>query len=130
MSQEVLKLGRDQGDIRVPDPTVSDPHAELRLIDGRWHVRDLNSRNGTWLVHGEHHVRHVDGAVPMDQVISVGRYRTTVRNLLQQAGIAFDLYGKRPDRDETAKPVRCHHCGSIVPSSAARCPTCQKETSR
>jgi FHA domain/Domain of unknown function (DUF1707) len=31
------------------DDTVSRRHAELVLVDGRWHVRDLGSTNGTWV---------------------------------------------------------------------------------
>ena len=31
------------------DDTVSRRHAELRLVDGRWMLRDLGSSNGTWV---------------------------------------------------------------------------------
>jgi pSer/pThr/pTyr-binding forkhead associated (FHA) protein len=31
------------------DPGVSALHAELLQLDGDWHVRDLGSRNGTWV---------------------------------------------------------------------------------
>jgi pSer/pThr/pTyr-binding forkhead associated (FHA) protein len=33
----------------LSDDTVSRRHAELWLVDGRWHVRDLGSSNGTYL---------------------------------------------------------------------------------
>lgn len=33
----------------LDDDTVSRRHAELRVRDGRWMVRDLGSINGTWL---------------------------------------------------------------------------------
>jgi len=35
--------------IRIPDGTVSKEHAEFVLVSGRWHVRDLGSRNGSRL---------------------------------------------------------------------------------
>jgi pSer/pThr/pTyr-binding forkhead associated (FHA) protein len=31
------------------DDSVSRRHAELRLEDGLWHLRDLGSTNGTWV---------------------------------------------------------------------------------
>ena len=31
------------------DDTVSRRHAELRLVEGRWMLRDLGSSNGTWV---------------------------------------------------------------------------------
>jgi hypothetical protein len=45
-----IVLGRSSGcQLVLADDTVSRLHAELRLVDGRWHVRDLGSSNGTWL---------------------------------------------------------------------------------
>jgi hypothetical protein len=43
-------IGRSSScDLVVGDPTVSRVHADLRLVDGRWRIRDLGSTNGTWL---------------------------------------------------------------------------------
>ncbi|MEW5742517.1 MAG: sigma 54-interacting transcriptional regulator [Myxococcota bacterium] len=43
-------VGReDLGGVAVPDERVSRQHAELRYADGRFQVRDLESRNGTFL---------------------------------------------------------------------------------
>jgi pSer/pThr/pTyr-binding forkhead associated (FHA) protein len=33
----------------LADDTVSRRHAELRIEDGRWLLRDLGSSNGTWV---------------------------------------------------------------------------------
>lgn len=33
----------------APDTGVSRRHAQLELVEGTWHVRDLNSHNGTWV---------------------------------------------------------------------------------
>ena len=45
-----LVLGRaNHVDQRVEDDYVSDEHAELRLVEGQWRVRDLGSTNGTYL---------------------------------------------------------------------------------
>lgn len=39
-------------DFCIPDPAVSRVHAKIRYSDGRYYLRDLGSRNGTWI--GEH----------------------------------------------------------------------------
>ena len=45
-----LPLGRAPGcQLVFDDDTVSRRHAELRMTDGRWILRDLGSSNGTWV---------------------------------------------------------------------------------
>ena len=45
-----LVLGRSPGcQLVFDDDTVSRRHAELRMADGRWILRDLGSTNGTWV---------------------------------------------------------------------------------
>ncbi len=45
-----LVLGRSSAcDLVLADDTVSRRHAELFLVDGAWHVRDLGSSNGTYV---------------------------------------------------------------------------------
>ena len=45
-----LVLGRSPGcQLVFDDGTVSRRHAELRMTDGRWILRDLGSSNGTWV---------------------------------------------------------------------------------
>lgn len=42
-----LLIGRrDECDIMLRFPNVSSHHCELELMDGYWHIRDLNSSNG------------------------------------------------------------------------------------
>src|SRR5262245_3389050 len=43
-------LGRHAAcDMSRPDPRLSGEHAVVRWVDDRWEVRDLGSRNGTFL---------------------------------------------------------------------------------
>jgi hypothetical protein len=43
-------LGRSSAcELVFADDTVSRRHAELRVVDGRWMLRDLGSSNGTWV---------------------------------------------------------------------------------
>lgn len=45
-----ISIGRHHGcDVVLEDPQVSRRHAQLRFRDGRWIVRDLESRNGTFV---------------------------------------------------------------------------------
>jgi DNA-binding NtrC family response regulator len=46
----VLRIGRSaDNDVVVSDSRCSREHCELVEIDGAWHVRDLGSRNGTYV---------------------------------------------------------------------------------
>ncbi|MBN1657355.1 MAG: FHA domain-containing protein [Anaerolineae bacterium] len=50
MDQPVLLLGRDERcDVEVPDRQVSRHHASITIEDDRYILRDLNSKNGTFL---------------------------------------------------------------------------------
>ena len=54
----ILTIGRrESSDIVLRFPNVSGNHCELELVDGYWHVRDLDSRNGT-KVNGERVKKH------------------------------------------------------------------------
>jgi pSer/pThr/pTyr-binding forkhead associated (FHA) protein len=54
----LLTVGRrESSDIVLRFPNVSGNHCELELIEGYWHVRDLDSRNGT-KVNGERVKKH------------------------------------------------------------------------
>ena len=47
---EEMVIGRgEECAIRVDSEQVSRQHARLRRADDRWYVRDLRSRNGSWL---------------------------------------------------------------------------------
>src|SRR6266566_3346448 len=48
--QSSTAIGRTEGDIRCPDDQFLSPlHAKLSWEEGRLEVRDLGSRNGTWV---------------------------------------------------------------------------------
>jgi pSer/pThr/pTyr-binding forkhead associated (FHA) protein len=56
--KQFLTVGRrESSDIVLRFPNVSGSHCELELVDGYWHVRDLDSRNGT-KVNGERVKKH------------------------------------------------------------------------
>lgn len=50
LEQAETSLGRIDGDLRFPsDPYLSPMHAQFSFRDGQLFIRDLGSRNGTWL---------------------------------------------------------------------------------
>src|SRR5262245_28663729 len=49
-SDRALCVGRSPGlEVSLPDASLSRRHAEVVLTDGGWVVRDLGSKNGTFL---------------------------------------------------------------------------------
>lgn len=73
--------------IRIDHPTVSERHAELCVLNGRYYLCDLGSRNGTWRrrKHGEERI--TDTAIDPDDDIRFGEVQLTVRDLLDTAPI-------------------------------------------
>jgi FHA domain-containing protein/uncharacterized protein DUF1707 len=66
-----LTIGRSSGcQLVVGDDTVSRRHAELRVQDGRWLLRDLGSSNGTW-VNGR---RVIEAEVLPGDVVQLGAH--------------------------------------------------------
>jgi len=65
-------IGRDPANaVAIIDPSVSRKHCLLVLEDGRFHIRDLDSRNGTTVngvVIKEHWLRHGDEIATGDSV--------------------------------------------------------------
>lgn len=50
LDHDEVTFGRIDGDFRFPsDPYLSPMHAQFSLREGQLYVRDLGSRNGTWL---------------------------------------------------------------------------------
>jgi hypothetical protein len=48
--QNKVRIGRTRlSSLVVKDPSVSEKHAEIALVDGQWRIRDLGSTNGTFL---------------------------------------------------------------------------------
>ncbi|OLD02928.1 MAG: hypothetical protein AUI89_02160 [Gemmatimonadetes bacterium 13_1_40CM_3_65_8] len=97
--QNSTAIGRTEGDIRFPDDQFLSPlHAKLSWEEGRLEVRDLGSRNGTW-VFLETPYRLTDG-----DLILIGAQVLRFRRLGYPGPHA-------PDADATKR------MGSMVPSA-------------
>nr|MBP9114358.1 FHA domain-containing protein [Polyangiaceae bacterium] len=77
VSSQRTVIGREAGDIVVPDPRCSSTHAEL-LFDGQSvRVRDLGSSNGTW-VQGQ---RVQDLMLQPGTTFQIGQYGLTLQDV-------------------------------------------------
>lgn len=78
-------IGRD-GHIYIDSPVVSQQHAEIKIINGRVYLRDLNSTNGTYLLRKNRLVFFTEGYVNLLQPIMIGDQKHTIQGLLAVAG--------------------------------------------
>src|SRR6266567_560343 len=75
LNKPTLVIGRNRDcDIALGCVTVSGRHSELSFRDGDWWVRDLGSKNGTWVNGTKCDEQRV---VPND-VLAIGRPRFTL----------------------------------------------------
>jgi pSer/pThr/pTyr-binding forkhead associated (FHA) protein len=69
MKRARLMIGRKkEADLRIPVPSVSREHCEVRVESGKVYIRDLGSSNGTY-VDGE---RVQEGELPAGAMLGVG----------------------------------------------------------
>ncbi len=75
LKKEELIIGRRPTcDIRLDFSNISGRHCQLRYIKGTWHIRDLNSTNGT-TVNGQR-ISSEHGVMPDDEVGVAGHFFT------------------------------------------------------
>lgn len=86
MEGQTFVIGRE-GHIYINDQSVSRQHAEIRFIDGRIRLRDLNSTNGTYLVKGSKLIYFQEGYVKPHYQIVLGRKLFEIKSLLAILGI-------------------------------------------
>jgi pSer/pThr/pTyr-binding forkhead associated (FHA) protein len=80
-------LGR-QGHIFIDSITASNQHAEIRIVNQKIYLRDLDSTNGTFVIKNGAPVRIKKGYVQPDDIIVIGGVANSVVDLL---GIANDF---------------------------------------
>ncbi len=83
-----------EGYIYLDSPTVSRPHAELKIKNERVYLRDLNSTNGTYIVGNDGLVMVDERYVKPNQPIMIGLVNCTIQGLIAIAGVYY-----APDKD-------------------------------
>lgn len=86
MEGKTYIVGRE-GHIYVNDPSVSRQHAEIKFIDGKILLRDLDSANGTYVLIDNKRVKLREGYVNPRQPIAIGLQQCTVQSLLANVGV-------------------------------------------
>ncbi len=80
----IFILGRD-GHIYIDSKTASKQHAEIRIINGRIRLRDLDSTNGTYLLKNRKLVQFTEGFVNPLQPVIIGSKPYIINDLLKIA---------------------------------------------
>lgn len=73
---------RGRGYLELAHPTVSRRHAELIVLGGTYHLRDLGSTNGTWIVRDGRPEPLREGYVELDTPLRLGECDCTLAQLL------------------------------------------------
>ena len=85
MEGRTFILGRE-GHIYIDSITASKHHAEIKIVGGRIHLRDLNSTNGTFLLKNKTLVQFKEGFVNPRQPIVIGKHAYIMEDLLAVVG--------------------------------------------
>jgi len=103
------------GHIYISSPEASKFHAELKIVNGKVHLRDLNSTNGTYLVKNKKVVPFSKGWVHKRQIIEIGGERHRVEGLLAIA-VAVGFC----EEDDTVSINHAAAFNAVRPSSERR----------
>jgi hypothetical protein len=95
-----------EGHIYINSPTVSSPHAELKIKNGRVYLRDLDSTNGIYIVDNVSLISFEEGYVKPHQSIVIGKVKCTIQSLIAIAGVYSAPENSTPDFEETQKIER------------------------
>ena len=90
-----------EGHIYINSPTVSSPHAELKIQNGRAYLRNLDSTNGIYIVDNDSLISFEEGYVKPNQSVVIGKVKYTIQSLIAIAGVYSDPENSTPDCEET-----------------------------
>ena len=90
-----------EGDIYINSPTVSRPHATLKIKNGRIFLHDLDSTNGTYIVDNDSLIRFEEGYVKPNQPILIGGVKCTIQSLISVVGVYSAPDKNTPNFEET-----------------------------
>jgi len=86
-------VGRE-GHIYISDPSVSRAHAEIRIIGGKIHLRDLDSTNGTYFIEDGRLLAIKEAIVKPHDTVVLGRKPYKINSLLAIVGV-FAAYSDK-----------------------------------
>lgn len=113
LSPGVTKIGRaSDSDIVLEDRRVSSQHAQIELIQGKLYIKDLNSRNGTF-VNGSR--VHKTTELSDGNIIQIITYKFKVK--MPEPAV-------KPDKTILDLSRPCPKCGQRVSREYQFCPYC------
>jgi pSer/pThr/pTyr-binding forkhead associated (FHA) protein len=95
-------IGR-RGHIRLSSPLVSKAHASIIIKNEKIYLRDLNSKNGTYLVNNNSLVNFEEGYVTPEQPIVIGNVRCTIFRLLKRISVNSVVKSRSSLLDDTTQ---------------------------
>ncbi len=91
--------------IYINSSSVSSPHLKMKIKNGRIHLRDLNSTNGTYLIENDSLVPFEEGYVSSHQSLAIGEVKCTIQSLIKIVGVYSASNNTASDSDDTTKLV-------------------------
>ena len=102
MEGRTFVAGRE-GHIYINSPTVSRPHAEMKIKNGRVYLRDMDSTNGIYIVENDTLVGFQEGYVSPTQPIVIGKVKCTIQSLISIAGVYSNSKNETLKFEDTQK---------------------------
>jgi hypothetical protein len=78
---------RMENHIYINSSTVSRPHAEMKIKNGKVYLRDMDSTNGIYILENDTLVSFQEGYVKPNQPIVIGKVKCTIQSLISIAGV-------------------------------------------
>jgi pSer/pThr/pTyr-binding forkhead associated (FHA) protein len=102
--------------IKDADRSVSGIHLEITVdTDGKFYIIDCNSTNGTYRKRGGRWIAIQQTYVSQDEQILLGKYLTTVRELLSMRSKNLSLKIDKYQKDTHIGVERDPETGEIIP---------------
>ena len=121
-------VGSNEGcDLVLHNESISRAHAKIYFNDDSVLIEDLNSTNGTFVLHGGEFKRIRSAKIKRDTIVRFGNKSEGIA-----IGEVIDEYiqVKEKNKKDISKRVksegmkRCSECGSVISKSKIHCETC------
>lgn len=121
-------VGRSSGcDVRITHPSISRAHLKIYYSGDSVLIEDLNSAEGTFVLHNGEFKRIKSAKIKFDTVIRLG---SSLEGMEVQKLIDDYKVAKEKDKKDISKKVRsvglkrCSECGSVLARDTIHCDCC------
>lgn len=121
-------VGSSQGcEVKIDSPTISRAHLKVYFSGESVLVEDLNSRNGTYVLHDGEFKRIKSAKIKPDTIIRLGNdlEALEVRQIIEQYKSAMEREKKDiAKRIKSSGLKRCFDCGTVMNKNKIHCECC------